>query len=110
MQWLHLLDFLLILIYTGMFSLLFSWLFKRSFQPSNDLRLLNLVAVPGGLFDIFENIWIMILIRVWPAQPKPIAWLASFFTAGKYFLGLPIILLILIGFFLAAKNQFKIQN
>ena len=110
MQWIHVLDFFLILIYTSMFTMILSWLLERCFDPTSKYRLLNLVPLLGGLFDVTENIWIMILIQVWPAQPKLIAWLAAIFTIGKYLMGVPIILLILIGLVLATKNHFKIMK
>jgi hypothetical protein len=49
-------------------------------------------------------------ILVYPAQPKVAAWLSAISTAGKYTMGIPIVLLLLIGLIKAAMNRFKVQE
>ncbi|MBN1440167.1 MAG: hypothetical protein JW929_12230 [Anaerolineales bacterium] len=107
---LHLADFLLIAGYTLLLSLTVSWLFRRGFKPESGLQRGNLVPVLGGLFDLMENIWIMILIWAFPARPAIVAWLATIFTSGKYLMGVPILLVLLIGLVKGAVNKFKIQE
>ena len=109
MIWIHLADFLLIALYTSMFCLSISWLFRRGFAPGSRLQQLNLVPILGGIFDGMENIWILILILAYPARPAAVAWLATIFTTGKYLLGVPIILLLVIGLVAAALNRFKVR-
>mgnify|MGYP001131228375 CR=1 FL=1 len=109
MVWIHLGDFILILLYTSMFSLSISWLFKRGFEIDNKIHLLNLVPLFGGLFDVMENIWILILLLIYPMKSIIIGWLSTVSTTGKYILGIPIIIVILIGFFKAAANRFKLM-
>jgi hypothetical protein len=68
------------------------------------MQRLNLVPVLGGFFDVMENIWIMAMILVHPAQPTIVAWLSTISTMGKYIMGIPIVLLLLIGLVKAATN------
>jgi hypothetical protein len=110
MIWIHLGDFILIILYTAMFSLSISWLFSRGFDMDNKIHLVNLVPLFGGLFDVLENIWILILLLIYPTKSIMIGWLSTVFTTGKYILGLPIIIVIFIGFFKAAANRFKLKD
>lgn len=110
MIWIHLGDFILITLYTSMFGLSISWLFQRGFKLDSRMQKLNLVPVLGGFFDVMENIWIVIMILVFPAQPTVVAWLSTISTMGKYILGVPIVLLLLIGLIKAAMNRFKVQE
>jgi len=109
MIWIHLADFILITLYTLMFCLSISWLFQRGFKLDNRMQRLNLVPILGGFFDLMENIWIITLILSYPAQPTVVAWLSTISTTGKYIMGIPIVLLLLIGLVKAAMNRFKIQ-
>ena len=109
MIWIHLGDFILILLYTSMFSITISWLFKRGFDIDNKIHLLNVVPLFGGLFDVMENIWILILLLIYPTKSIFIGWLSTVFTTGKFILGIPIIIVILFGFFKAAANGFKLK-
>jgi len=110
MIWIHLADFILITLYTSMFGLSISWLFKRGFKPDSRMQRLNLIPVLGGFFDVMENIWIMIMILVYPAQPTIVAWLSTISTTAKYIMGVPIVLLLLIGLVRAIMNRFKVQE
>jgi len=104
MIWIHLGDFFLITLYTSMFCLSISWLFQRGFKLDSRIQKLNLVPLLGGFFDVMENIWIMAMILVYPAQPTIVAWLSTISTMGKYIMGIPIVLLLLIGLVKAATN------
>jgi hypothetical protein len=73
------------------------------------MQRLNLVPVLGGIFDVMENIWIITMIRVYPAQPTVVAWLSTISTMGKYIMGIPIVLLLMIGLVKAAMNRFRVQ-
>ncbi|MGC9399263.1 MAG: hypothetical protein ACP5HM_09005 [Anaerolineae bacterium] len=110
MIWIHLGDFILITLYTSMFCLSISWLFQRGFKPDSRMQRLNLVPILGGFFDVLENIWIMTMILVYPARPTVVAWLSTISTTGKYIMGVPIVLLLLIGLVKAAMNRFKVQE
>ena len=95
------------ILYTLAFSLLISWIFQRSFKPSNKLQKLNVVPVVAGLFDILENISIVILLTTYPAQLAVVAWISTVFTMSKIILLGVSTLLILIGVVGAAMHRFK---
>jgi len=97
------------ILYTLIFSLFISWLFQRSFKPGSKLQKLNVLPVGGGFFDLLENICIVIMLTVYPAQPAVVAWLSTVCTMTKMsFLGVST-LLILVGLVKAAMNRFKKQ-
>lgn len=109
--WFHMTwDFIVPVVYTLFFCLLISWLFMRGFKLESNLQQLNLFPIVGGAFDIMENIWITTMIVVYPAQPAVVAWLRAINTLGKYFSGVVIIALLLIGLVKAAMNGFKLQQ
>ena len=97
------------ILYTLIFGLLISWLFQRSFRPGSKLQILNVVPVGAGLFDILENISIVILLLAYPAPPAVVAWISTVFTTSKTILLAVSALLILIGVIGAALNGFKKQ-
>lgn len=97
------------ILYTLAFGLLISWLFQRSFKPGSKLQKLNVLPVGAGLFDLLENISIVILLAVYPAQPTVLAWISTICTVSKIsFLGASV-LLVLVGLLKAAMNRFKKQ-
>ena len=97
------------ILYTLAFSLLISWLFQRSFNPGSKLQKMNVLPVGAGLFDLLENICIVTLLTVYPAQPAVVSWLSTVCTMSKMsFLGMST-LLILGGLVKAAMNRFKKQ-
>jgi hypothetical protein len=110
MIWIHLADFILITLYTLMFCLSISWLFQRGFKLDSRMQRLNVVPILGGFFDAMENVWIITMILVYPAQPIAVAWLSTISTMGKYIMGIPIVLLLVIGLVKAATNRFKLQE
>ena len=70
---------------------------------------MNVLPVGAGLFDLLENICIVTLLTVYPAQPAVVAWLSTVCTMSKTsFLGMST-LLILVGLVKAAMNRFKKQ-
>ena len=110
MIWIHLADFILIVVYTTMFCLSISWLFQRGFKRDSKMQRLNLVPMLGGFFDLMENIWIMAMILAYPTQLTVVAWLSTISTMGKYIMGIPILLLLLVGLVKATLNKFKVQG
>ena len=96
-------------LYTLIFGLLISWLFRRGFKPESRLQRLNVLPVGAGVCDLLENICIVTLLAVYPAQPAVVAWLSTICTVGKMgFLSVST-LLILAGLVAAAVNGFKKQ-
>ena len=93
------------ILYTLAFSLLISWLFQRGFKPESKLQMLNVLPAGAGLFDLLENIGIVTLLAIYPAQPVIVAWLSTVCTMIKVsFLGVST-LLILIGLVKAARKS-----
>lgn len=108
--WLHLTWDLIVPILGFLFvGLSVSWLLQRGFRPGSKLQKLNLLAL-GSVFDLLENICLMIMIVVYPVRPVAVAWLKTIFTMNKYGFAILIILLVLIGLIKAAMNRFEVQE
>ncbi|MCC7117296.1 MAG: hypothetical protein IT310_02130 [Anaerolineales bacterium] len=103
-------DLIYPIIYVLAFSLLISFLFKRGFAPHQPIRQWNIVPVGAYVFDLLENITIVILLSVFPTQPVTLGWLLFLFIALKWFFVGALIVLILFGLVMALKNKFKIQS
>lgn len=110
MIWIHLADMILITLYTSLFCLSISWLFKRGYQPDSKMQTMNLVPLVGGLFDVMENIWILTMLLIYPTESILVGWLSTVFTTDKYLMGVMIISLLLLGVVKAAINKFKVQE
>jgi hypothetical protein len=90
------------IFYTLIFSLLISWLFRRGFKAESKRQRLNLLPFGAGLCDLLENLCIVTLLAVYPAQPAAVAWLSTICTVSKMgFLSVSA-LLILVGLVAAA--------
>lgn len=98
------------ILYSLTFGLVISWLFQRSFKPGIKWRRLNLVPLGAGLFDVFENISIVVLLLAYPAQPTAIAWVGTVCTMSKMSFFVASTGLILFGIVRAAMNRFKKQR
>jgi len=73
------------------------------------MRLLNIVPVGAGVFDLLENGCIAAMLTICPAKIAIIAWLSTVCTMGKWiFLGVSV-LLTLVGILKAAMNRFREQ-
>jgi hypothetical protein len=92
------------ILYTTFLALLISWLFQRGFDPESRLQILNVVPLGAAVFDLLENVSIVILLSVHPAQPRIVAWLATTGTTLKYLFIYGSFVLVLVGLAkLAAK-------
>lgn len=98
------------ILYTLTFGLLTSWLFQRGFRSNSRLQKLNIVPVGAGLFDLLENLSIIVLLLAYPAQPTIVAWLSTVSTTSKTVFLTVSTLLILTGVVGAALNGFKKQR
>lgn len=100
-------DILHPVIYTLALGLFISWLFQRGFKSDSKIQKLNAIPLGAWLFDLLENLGILILLSTFPAQLTVIAWLTTIFTMVKWtFVGASV-LLIIIGLVMAAKNKFR---
>lgn len=106
--WFHLTwDVLVPVLGLFLIGLSISWLTQRGFKPKSKMQKANLVAL-GSIFDLLENLCIVILILFYPSNSIIVAWLKTIFTSIKYFFGIVIILVILISLIKAIKNKFRI--
>ena len=98
------------IIYTLAFGLLISWLFKRGFDSNSSMRKYNVAPVFAFVFDMFENLNIVTLLTMHPAQPTMLGWTLFIFTTVKWLFAGVSIILILVGLVMALKNKFKVQE
>jgi len=97
------------LLYSTIICLVLSWLARRGFRFGGKLQILNVLPLAAGLFDILENICIVIMLSLFPAQPTFVAWLACLGTLSKMiFFGIST-LLILFSLVKATTNRFVRQ-
>jgi hypothetical protein len=103
------LDLVYPIIYTFAFGLLLSWLFQRGFQPGHKIQKWNVAPVFSWFFDLLENVGIVTMLSVWPAQPAAVAWFTMLMTTLKWFFAFLSFGLILLGLMRAALNGFRKQ-
>ncbi len=65
------------------YSLLLFYLFKKSFKPNKIILILSLIPVFWGVFDYLENIWIIVMISMYPSFVSYIASITNFFSILK---------------------------
>ncbi len=102
-------DILYPIVHFFFFGLLISGLYQRGFSGNSAMRKVNVLPLGAWLFDLLENLGIVALISVFPAQPAALATLVMVFTTLKWMFAAAGILLILTGFVMALKNGFKKQ-
>jgi hypothetical protein len=103
-------DIIYPIVYLFFFGLLISWLFQRGFASNSPMRKFNVMPLGAWFFDLLENIAIVSLISLYPAQPAGLAWVLIILTHIKWLFAGISILLILIGLVMAIKNKFKVQE
>jgi len=103
-------DIIYPIVYLFFFGLLISWLFKRGFTPNSPMRKYNIIPLGAWFFDLLENIVIVTLLSIFPAQPIALGWLLTLISSIKWLFAGASILLILVGLVMAIKNRFKIQE
>jgi len=69
--------------YTLFLSLSITWLLRRAFHKESPVQYLNLVPVGAWLFDLLENVGIVVNLSTFPRQPFLLAFLTSTFTGTK---------------------------
>jgi hypothetical protein len=103
-------DIIYPIIYLFAFGLLISWLFERGFPSDSKMRKLNVVPFGAFVFDMLENMTIVTLLSIFPAQPMALGWLLFLLTSVKWLFAFGSIALILVGLVMALKNGFKKQG
>jgi hypothetical protein len=102
-------DILYPIVYTLFFSLLITWLFQRGFASTSNLQKWNVLPFGMWLFDLLENLGIVMLLAVYPSTPVIVAVLTTLITMVKWVFAGGSIFLILMGLGTAAKNRFRKQ-
>ncbi len=103
-------DIIYPIVYLFAFGLLISWLFQRGFPSTSPIRKYNVVPLGAWFFDLLENIVIVTLLSIFPAQPTGLAWVFVLLNTAKWAFAGASILLILLGLVIATKNGFKKQE
>lgn len=87
-------DILYPIVYTLFLSLFISWLFQRGFAAGSKVQRLNLMPFGAWFFDLLENLGIVAMLSVYPAQPVLLAWVTAVFTIVKWmFAGASVVLM-----------------
>jgi hypothetical protein len=102
-------DILYPIVYTLFFSLLISWLFQRGFASTSKMQKWNVLPFGAWLFDLLENIGIVILLAVYPSTPVILALMTTLLTMVKWVFAGGSMVLLVIGLVMAAKNRFRKQ-
>jgi hypothetical protein len=102
-------DIIYPIIYTLFYGLLLSWLFQRGFKADSPMQKYNVMPVGAWFFDLLENIGIVSMLSMYPAQPAALAWLTMIFGSLKWLSFLVTIGLVLFGLVRAALNGFRKQ-
>ena len=77
------LDMIYPFLFAVAYSLLLTFLFKKSFNPESKLHFLSIIPLFGGLFDYFENIGIIIMLSIYPSFSTHLANVTSLFSVLK---------------------------
>jgi len=77
-------DLLFPIVYTVFMALSISWLFQRAFDKGSAAQYLNLAPAGAWLFDLLENIGVVIMLSTFPTQSFLAAFLTSIFSGLKW--------------------------
>lgn len=102
-------DIIYPIIYTLFYGLLLSWLMQRAYKPESKMQRLNAMPVGAWMFDLLENVGIVSMLAMYPAQPSILAWLTMVFGSVKWAFVIGSILLSLFGLVKAGMNGFRKQ-
>ena len=98
-------------IYPGLFAVTYTlmlvWLFGKRFDSKSKIFLLALIPALAGLFDYFENVGIILMLRSWPNINPLVVQISSLFSIVKSALTITFYILLLFGFlmlFIKRKN------
>ena len=107
------LDFIYPGLFAGSCSLLLSWLFLTTQKTNSKLFYFCYIPVAAGLFDYFENIFIVSILRdeaSYPNVSEVSVSLASTMTIVKSVLTTAFFVLLIIGVILNLKKKWKRSN
>ena len=95
------------IVYTLFFSLAITWLFQRGLDKDHKFQRLNIVPFGAWLFDLLENLSIVIMLSSYPSQPGILAWIATVFTMIKWLFAGASIALLIIGIVAATRKAIE---
>lgn len=79
-------DVLFPLVYAFFFGLLIAYIFQRAFPKDSWVQQLNLVPIMLLIFDLIENVSVVILLLAYPTQMEGLARFAGIITSVKWIL------------------------
>jgi hypothetical protein len=79
-------DVLFPLVYAFFFGLLIAYIFQRAFPKDSWVQWLNLVPFMLLIFDLIENVSVVILLLAYPTQLEGLARFAGIITSLKWIL------------------------
>jgi len=77
-------DILYPISYTLFYSLLAAFLLQRAFPANGAIQRLNVIPFGAWFFDLLENVGLVGLLSVFPAQPVALAWFVTFANGVKW--------------------------
>lgn len=86
----------------------FSWLLQQGFKRDNPILKLNLIALVV-VFDLMENLFIVILILQYPEKSYISAWLKTIFTSIKYGMGILLLIFLIFIIIKILTIRFKVK-
>ena len=104
------LDFIYPGLFAGSCSLLLSWLFLKTQKTNSKLFYCSYIPVAAGLFDYFENIFIVSILTSYPNVSEVSISLASSMTIAKSVLTTAFFGVLIIGVILNLKKKEKLQT
>lgn len=109
--WLHFTwDLVFPILYFFFLGFLISWFAKRGFKSNSKMQKINLLSMVA-IVDILENIFLFMLILIYPQNVLMLGWIKTGLTFMKYYLFGPAILLgLLISIVFALKKRFVVQE
>lgn len=102
-------DIIYPIIYTLFYGFLLSWLFQRGFKPESKMQKYNVMPVGAWFFDLLENVGVISMLTMYPAQPAALAWLTMLVGSLKWLFAFASIGLVLYGLVMALRNGFRKQ-
>ncbi len=104
-------DMIYPLLFAVTYSLLLTFLFKKSFNPKSKINGLSLIPIVGGLFDYLENVGIIIMLSIYPIFSESLANITNVFSVLKsIFITLFFVLLVVGIVGLIVKKVIKLKN
>ena len=100
-------DILFPIAYTLFLALSITWLFQRAFDRGSAVQYLNLAPLGAWLFDLLENIGVVIMLSAFPTQSFMVAFLTSVATGLKWAFAFFSLILLIFGAIAYLVSRFR---